>query len=77
MDTPGILSCDEYREFWVSWDQGTIAFGTGLGPGSYTVASWTDPHYYVVNSIGVTTGDSDYGYWRYYVNDRKCLFILA
>ena len=76
VDTPGILACLQYRPFWISWEEGTIAFGEGLGPGSYTVASWTDPHFYVVNSVGLSTSDLTHGYWRYFINDRKYIFKI-
>lgn len=28
-DTPNVVSCSEFRRFWVSWTQTTIAVGSG------------------------------------------------
>lgn len=28
-ETPGILDCDDYRDFWISWDNQRVRFGEG------------------------------------------------
>ena len=43
IDTPEILSCDEFRTFWISWDNGLIAIGTGAWVGYTEFISWQDP----------------------------------
>ena len=33
-DTPGVLSCDSYTTFWVSWTGREVMFGAGSAVGS-------------------------------------------
>ncbi len=40
--TPGILSCDDMRFFWVSYNTGLISVGYGFTPGTATFMSYDD-----------------------------------
>lgn len=39
-ETPGVLSEDEWRTFWVTWEKNTIAFGNGSVPHNNTLLKW-------------------------------------
>ena len=43
VSTPGILSCDETRFFWVSWREGRIKLGRGLHKDNDVIINWMDP----------------------------------
>lgn len=32
-ETPDVITCDEVKYFWVSWNSGVIQIGSGLTPG--------------------------------------------
>lgn len=38
--TPGILSEDEWRSFWITWDKNTITFGNGSIPHDSVLLQW-------------------------------------
>ena len=64
-DALGLVSCTEYRSFWVSWRDGNIKFGKGLFPGTGTLLVWKDPSPHDVSSIAVTTLSPNVGLWSF------------
>ena len=54
-DTPDICKCDEYRQFWISANNGVLMMGKGLIVGINVIAEWTDPDPFTVKSIGIIT----------------------
>ncbi len=61
-DTPDILSCDELRTFWVSWESGRIAVGTGALVGLLEFMAWQDPEPDAVAYLSLS-GWSDPALW--------------
>ncbi|CAH1786996.1 unnamed protein product, partial [Owenia fusiformis] len=71
INTPGIVDCDEYQPFWVSWTKGrrtlTIAAGTGLCVGLNQILQWTDTsNIWNVNNIGIGAYYNAHASWRFY-----------
>lgn len=63
--TPSILVCNEMREFWLSWYNGTLRVGRGSIFYHHDIL----PHYrlpdgYKVNALALTTLGSD-GLWKF------------
>ena len=64
--TPNILDCNSARNFWLSWEDGVIQFGTGGIVGQTRILSYTDPNPYTVNSLTVATAEGQIGDWRFF-----------
>ena len=64
-DTPDILSCSEYRAFWVDWTGGLISVGSGGDIGWGTFLSWRDPNPHPVVSLGFSAADSSEANWQF------------
>lgn len=60
-NTPGYLNGDEYRGFWIRWENGNISVGT---EGDATpFLNWTDYEQVPIEYIGVCTGWGANGSW--------------
>jgi hypothetical protein len=46
-----------FKQFWMSWKNGKIAFGMGETTGDQTVIAWDDPSPLTVNSIKILSKD--------------------
>ncbi|XP_065102652.1 C3 and PZP-like alpha-2-macroglobulin domain-containing protein 8 [Paramisgurnus dabryanus] len=63
--TPGILSWDEFRSFWISWRGGGVQVGHGLEPSNESlIMQWTGPLTAHVRHIGFSTGWGSVGEFR-------------
>ncbi|KAK3087293.1 hypothetical protein FSP39_004310 [Pinctada imbricata] len=60
-----LLSCTEYRSFWISWKNFYIIGGTGLTVGIDKVVEYNDtrPSPYIVRYIGISTWRNHAGKW--------------
>ncbi len=61
-ETPNILSCNEYREFWITWSTVTIRVGRGGFIGSDQILEYTGL-IDVIHSVGLTTAPGVQGQW--------------
>ena len=52
----GLVSCDELRTFWVSWENGNVQAGSGGIPFSHTYLGWQDPNPLNVEYLAFSTG---------------------
>ena len=43
VDTPDVLSCVEYRMFWITWDAGQVSLGSGMVVGNHKIMSMSMP----------------------------------
>jgi hypothetical protein len=59
--TPGILSANELRGFWVRYTDGVVTVGYEGEAASFL--SWRDPMPFFVNYVGVCTGWGAQGSW--------------
>ena len=76
MDSSSILSCNETRPFWLSWDKGNIGFGTGYIIGEDSVINWKDTVKPLdVQAITVSTDDGSTGQWILPVLPGKYRFL--
>ncbi|KAM4629690.1 C3 and PZP-like alpha-2-macroglobulin domain-containing protein 8 isoform 3-T3 [Polymixia lowei] len=63
--TPGILSWDEFRSFWISWKGGVVQVGHGLQPSNESlIVQWTGPLVGQVRHIGFSTGWGSVGEFK-------------
>ena len=59
LDTPDILSCNETRFFWVSWEGGVIEVGLGLRVGQRRFLFWKDLSPRNVTAVGFSSWDKE------------------
>ncbi|CAH1259009.1 PKDREJ [Branchiostoma lanceolatum] len=72
--TPGIVSANEFRDFWVSWtDDGTIA--VGREGESSPFMQWRDPAPLGVGYFGYSTGYGSTGEFRFPCRQGKSLLM--
>ncbi|XP_061710918.1 uncharacterized protein LOC133520493 [Cydia pomonella] len=62
LPTPQVLNKDEYRGFWMKWDNGIVQVGK-TGDAS-PFLSWHDPDPFKVAYVGVHTGFGSTGTWK-------------
>ena len=65
VDTPGILSCDEMRTFWIHWDAGLIRVGRGPSVGRGEFMYWFNAFIFPVHALSVSTGWTAIGLWEF------------
>ncbi|XP_011342741.1 uncharacterized protein LOC105282474 isoform X1 [Ooceraea biroi] len=64
VETPGILDADDYRGFWIRWDNGNgITLTVGKEGESDPFLSYTDPEPFGIGYFGVCTGWGATGDW--------------
>ncbi|XP_067668468.1 uncharacterized protein [Haliotis asinina] len=59
------LSATEFRDFWISWNDGVISVGTGMTVDVGRFMSWRDPSPQSVRYIAVSTGCGSTGLWQF------------
>ncbi|XP_020287655.1 uncharacterized protein LOC109856586 isoform X1 [Pseudomyrmex gracilis] len=69
VETPGILSGDEYRGFWIRWDNGVLSVGKENESAPFL--SYADPEPFGIGYFGVCTGWGATGDWL--IEGRKPL----
>jgi len=65
VDTQQLLSCNDYRQFWISWDNGMVSVGIGWNIGVQIFMEWLIEDQFIIpiNFVSLSTGwDSD-GDW--------------
>ncbi|XP_067086562.1 C3 and PZP-like alpha-2-macroglobulin domain-containing protein 8 [Osmerus mordax] len=63
--TPGILSWDEFRSFWVSWKGGVVQVGHGLQASNESlILQWSGPLLEQVRHVGFSTGWGSVGEFK-------------
>ena len=60
-----ILSASEFRDFWISWEGGKLAIGTGRQVGEQEQVSWTDPEPKEVTAISLDTNVNGVLQWQF------------
>ncbi|XP_060132471.1 C3 and PZP-like alpha-2-macroglobulin domain-containing protein 8 [Zootoca vivipara] len=64
-ETPGILSWDEFRSFWVSWANGVVQVGHGPSVlNESVIVSWAPPRPPDVKYVGFSTGWGSVGEFK-------------
>ncbi len=75
VDTPAILDCAEYRDFWISWfynseDYMELLVGTGmLFSNVFMRYNASEPH--GIHSVSLASTELSYGFWRFQDNAGK------
>lgn len=62
--TLNILSANEFRPFWISWQAGSIQFGKGETPGNDRVLQYSDPQRPYVHSVSFASAGNVWGLWQ-------------
>ena len=64
-DTPDLLSCDTYRQFWISWDNLVLSVGSGwqVGTQAFLTYSIDEQQYIPIYYASVSTGWESDGDW--------------
>ena len=68
VETEGILAHDEWRSFWIRYEEGHIEVGTGLNVGLSRFLYWHDNStegYRTVKAVSVATGFDYFGEWDF------------
>lgn len=62
----GVIDCDKYSTFWVTWDNDVISFGLGHELNKSTSFSWSDPNSPLdIKFVGVGTYQTNIDYLIY------------
>ena len=64
-DTPGIVNCDEWRQFWIRWEYNVVEAGTGNDVGASRVIHWSSVDPIIVAALSLSTGDGFKGEWGF------------
>jgi Farnesoic acid 0-methyl transferase len=77
--TPGIMDCNNYRTFWISWANHNIKAGRGAVVGEAAFLDWTDPEQRVFRGLTISTWTNNPGWWDFsFLEGRSALnFIWA
>ena len=65
-DTPGILSPNEWRTFWIRWTGGHVEVGKGHDVGNNRFMDWQQTgNIFNITAIGVSTGFGNVGDYEF------------
>ncbi|XP_056004596.1 C3 and PZP-like alpha-2-macroglobulin domain-containing protein 8 [Ostrea edulis] len=71
------LSCDSFKSFWISWENGAIRVGRGHIIGHGEFMKWTDPSSHLVNYVGISTWPGSSTEWKIPTDPLRGLFWLG
>ena len=63
-ETPKVMKCDRFQDFWVAWFNNNFRIGQGDIIGRKTLFYLPLRGSYPFNAIGMSTGWGDDGIWR-------------
>lgn len=61
----GVTSCTAFKNYVLSWNNGTIVVGTGIPTHLLSMLSWTDPDPRPINAVAFTTANGNIGEWQF------------
>ncbi|KAF0302992.1 C3 and PZP-like alpha-2-macroglobulin domain-containing protein 8 [Amphibalanus amphitrite] len=64
VDTPGIVSEEEFRKFWISWDDGHVKVGHCGDTTPFM--DWRSPQLITASYLGYRTGWGSCGQWKFH-----------
>ena len=75
-DIAGLLSCNEMRYFWLSWENHRVTVGQGYIPGQKVILRSTrSPTSEIIMFVGVSTESNRAGQWQF--RDIEGIFMLT
>ena len=60
-----LLDANNYKPFWISWEDNTIRVGRGYFYGQELLAEATDPNPRLITALGFSTGYQNSGQWQF------------
>ena len=72
-NTQNVLSCNENRPFWISWEAGSIMVGSGNRVGENVLVSLIDPDPFTVKSLGILTLYKEVGEWKVFIPGMRAI----
>ena len=65
-NTKDILSCNSYRQFWISWEDKLLEIGSGPSPGVSRFLQWDmSSTFYSIRAAAFSTGGTHKGTWEF------------
>ena len=61
----GVLICDTFMNFWVSWHNGIIQVGRGSVQSDVHIIGWQHDEPHDVNVVAMTTDADNDGVWQF------------
>ena len=62
--TENLLDCNNFKQFWTTWDNNRIQFGMG-DIGEHLIVEYIDiPNMWDINGIGISTRNVGEGEWE-------------
>ncbi|RZC42492.1 C3 and PZP-like alpha-2-macroglobulin domain-containing protein 8, partial [Asbolus verrucosus] len=68
VETPGVLSEDEWCTFWITWEKNTIAFGNGSIPHNNTLLKWRMDKKIKIQQVGFASSwgsSAEFRIWNF------------
>jgi len=75
VSTPGIMDCNAYKAFWISWADNTIRVGQGAVIGRSSFLDWVDPEQRIFNGLTISTWDNSLGWWDFSFPEGLLVFF--
>lgn len=77
--TMRILSSTDFRDFWISWDEGILQVGKGRRRGEDVILRWDIPprKLFPIHALSVSTASSSTGEWEFVESVGKSLHALC
>uniref|UniRef100_X2B7D1 Farnesoic acid O-methyl transferase domain-containing protein n=1 Tax=Capitella teleta TaxID=283909 RepID=X2B7D1_CAPTE len=64
IDTTGLLDCDHFKDFWVSWANNVVQVGKGIIPRHHVLLSHSLNDIYPIKAVAISTGFDHEGEWK-------------
>ena len=73
-----ILNCNQYVDFWITWNDYTITVGLGLQVTGSAFLTWTSPNpLLAIENIGIATAYGATGEWTFYTRGKTKMLFRA
>lgn len=71
----GIVGCQQWRPFWISWTESTIRVGKS-DTFTNTFLEWHDQSFVGISHLSFSTGYGSEGFWAFNDDLGECLWLL-
>lgn len=74
IQTPDVLKCDEFRDFWIVLSQSSVSIGRGRKPLDSKIGELQDPNLFHINGASIRTVRNQ-GRWVFYKSSGTFILI--